>query len=104
MLECLSNLVDHIPAAVLVCSADGTIKKYNARAVVLWGRIPTVDDRFTPAYKLYNLPRRNKFATFDCPLARLAILTGISLPNEIIIFEREDGSRVTIAELTNESM
>jgi len=51
-----NHILDRLPTAVCVCDMAGIIKRYNEKAVQLWGRRPQPGnsaERFCGSYKLY---------------------------------------------------
>ncbi len=52
------QLFDHLPVAVYVCEASGSIIYFNDQAAKLWGRSPNLNDRydrFCGSYRMYSL-------------------------------------------------
>lgn len=92
------DVLDAIPAAVYVCAADGTIVRFNKRAVTLWGRTPRPgdsDERFCGSYRLYDLEGR-PLARSRTPMAA-ALDTGRPQHDKEVVIERPDGSRIVAA-------
>ncbi len=88
--------LDAIPGAVYVCDKDGWLVRYNAEAVQLWGREPTLDDsneRFCGSHRLF-LPDGTHLPHAECPMA-LAVIEGTATRNAEVIIERPDGTRLT---------
>lgn len=95
LAEITPTIIEAIPAAVYVCSADGIIRLFNQRAVELWGRRPSVgdsDERFCGAAKLYDV-NGLPLAHVDTPMEE-AIRTGEARHNKEVVIERPDGSRI----------
>lgn len=90
----ISDIVDHLPSAVVVCATDGEIKKYNRRAIELWGDEPAPGQKFSAAYKLYTATGEH-ITPEQCPLAE-SLRTKVGARNKIVVFERKDNSRVTV--------
>jgi PAS domain-containing protein len=44
IVEIEQSALDAIPTGLCVCRVDGTLARYNRRAVTLWGRAPGLDD------------------------------------------------------------
>ena len=89
------TVLDAIPSAVYVCSADGEVVLHNRRAAELWGRTPRpgdTDERFCGSFRLYRMDGQ--------PLPRAltpmesALRTGEAQQNQEIRIERPDGSRI----------
>lgn len=86
------QLVQHLPAAIYTCDADGYIKFYNNAAVQLWGREPEIGkDLWCGSWKIYTTDGR-LIPLSECPMA-IALkekrpVTGVS-----IIVERPDGEK-----------
>jgi PAS domain S-box-containing protein len=101
-------LFDLGPVAVYACDASGKIQNFNARAVELWGRKPSIgisNERFCGSLKLFR-PDGRLIRRADCPMAD--VLSGkISVVhNQEVILERPDASQrtcvVNIRPLKNE--
>ncbi len=92
-------LMELLPmAAYAVRAPDGVIAWFNSRAVELWGRVPVIgdsDERFCEAYKLYR-GDGSYMAHCDTPVA-LALNTGVSVHEQEVVIEKQDGSRVTVS-------
>jgi PAS domain S-box-containing protein len=91
------SALDAIPTGLAVCRRDGSLARYNKRAVELWGRSPRLGDpaeRSTGAFRRYSAdgaPLR-----FDAsPVAR-ALRTGEHVIGAELVIERPDGSRVPV--------
>jgi PAS domain-containing protein len=88
------QLLDLLPAAVYVCAPDGTILRFNRRAVEIWGRAPLLSDprdRFCGAYRLY-WPDGDLLPHDKCPMAD-SLRDGIPAIDQEVVIERPDGSR-----------
>ena len=88
------SVLDAMPAAVYVCSADGAIMRFNRRAVEIWGRPPApgdADERFCGAFRLYHLDGRAPRPA-ESPMATV-LRTGRPLKDAELAIERADGSR-----------
>ena len=91
------ELLDILPAAVYVCDCQGVIRYYNRHAATLWGQEPECGDvhqRFCGAYRLYYLDG-SYMAHASTPMAD-AIREGRPQRNREVIFERPNGSRITV--------
>ena len=93
LLALPDQLWDLLPAAVYVCDSDGTIRRFNRRAVELWGRTPKLcdpSDHFCGS--ICNLDGgpvpHAECAMFD------VLQTGIAVRDLDVAFERPDGSRI----------
>jgi PAS domain S-box-containing protein len=97
LLEVEQSVLDAVPTGLCVCDAGGLLRRYNARAVALWGRVPRLDD---PSELDGGTFRR--FAADGTPLpfaatpVGIALRTGATLLNAEITIERTDGSRVPV--------
>jgi len=89
-------VLDGIPAAFYVCSPDGTIRRFNGRAVELWGRSPDQGPQamFGGALKLYHLDGR-PLARHDGPMG-VALRTSTPRRDDEVVIERPDGSRIIV--------
>jgi PAS domain S-box-containing protein len=95
LLAADQTVLDAIPSAVYVCSADGEVVRHNRRAAELWGRTPRPGDtheRFCGSFRLYRMDGQ--------PLPRAltpmesALRTEEAQRNQEIRIERPDGSRI----------
>ena len=96
-LQLSDGLLEWLPIGVCVCDAEGYLVQYNSRAAELWGRSPTVGNqgqRFTGAYRAYR-PNGEPLPVEQAPMAEL-LQTGHPIRDRELIFERPDGSRLTI--------
>ncbi|WP_370434483.1 PAS domain S-box protein [Microvirga sp. TS319] len=87
-------ILDVMPTALYVCSADGTILRYNRRAAELWGRTPRLgepNERYCGSFRLYHLDGR-ALAHADTPMAQV-LRTGEPAHGLEVLIERPDGSR-----------
>src|SRR5689334_5063104 len=87
-------ILDVMPTALYVCSADGAILRYNRRAAELWGRKPRpgeTDERYCGSFRLYHLDGR-PLAHADTPMAQV-LRTGQPAHGLEVLIERPDGSR-----------
>lgn len=85
-----------IPAAAYTCDAQGLITWFNAQAVELWGRAPSLNhptDRYCGSYRLLS--------AHSVPIAHDACWMALALRErreylaQEIVIERNDGSRAT---------
>lgn len=96
-LHSSDRFLEWLPIGVSVCDAEGYLVQYNSRAAELWGRSPTVGNqgqRFTGAYRAYR-PNGEPLPVEQAPMAEL-LQTGHPIRDRELIFERPDGSRLTI--------
>ena len=97
LLQVEQSVLDAVPTGLCVCSADGLLRRYNARAVMLWGRAP----RLGEASELDDSTFR-RFAPDGTPLpfaatpVGMALHTGATLLDAELTIERPDGSRVPV--------
>jgi signal transduction histidine kinase/CheY-like chemotaxis protein len=92
------STLDLLPVAVMLCDRDGFLLKYNPRASELWGRMPAVgspDERFSGAHRLLT-PAGDPLPREQSPLAD-TLRTGKLIRDRDVVFERPDGSRLTVA-------
>jgi PAS domain S-box-containing protein len=90
-------VLDAIPAAICVCSADGVIVRFNQRASALWGRVPRVADsreRYCGALRLYQ-PDGTLLLHAGTPM-EAALRTGEPQHDCEMMIERPDGSRIAV--------
>ena len=63
------DLLNHLPAAVYTCDADGRIKLYNRAAADLWGREPEIGkEAWCGSYRIFN-PDGTQLSLDRCPMA-----------------------------------
>ena len=90
-------VLDAIPAAICICSADGVIVRFNRRASVLWGRAPRAGDgreRYCGALRLYQ-PDGTPLLHAGTPM-EAALRTGEPQHDREMMIERPDGSRIAV--------
>jgi len=96
-LEVEQSVLDAVPTGLCVCGPDGLLRRYNARAVALWGRAPRLCD----AAELDGGTFR-RFAPDGSPLpfaatpVGVALHTGATLRDAELVIERPDGSLVPV--------
>jgi PAS domain S-box-containing protein len=90
-----NGLIDALPVAVYVCDRDARITGFNRRAVELWGREPTPDERFCGSLRMIR-PDGSVLPHDQCPMADV-LRTGEPVRNAGVVVERPDGSRVSVA-------
>jgi PAS domain S-box-containing protein len=96
-LEVEQSVLDAVPTGLCVCGPDGLLRRYNARAVALWGRAPRLDD----PHELDGGTFR-RFAPDGAPLpfaatpVGVALRTGATLLDAELAIERPDGSRIPV--------
>ncbi len=89
----LTELLAAIPAAIYTTDAQGKITYFNAMAVELAGRTPTLgSDEWCVTWKLYR-PDGTPLPHDECPMA-VALKEGRAIRNAEAIAERPDGTRV----------
>ncbi len=97
LLAVAQSVLDAVPTGLCVCGADGVLRRYNARAVALWGRAPRLDDAVE-----FDSGTFRRFAGDGTPLpfaatpVGVALRTGATLLDAELIIERPDGSRVPV--------
>jgi PAS domain S-box-containing protein len=86
------RVLEHLPAAVYTCDAQGMITFYNRAAVDLWGREPSLgQDLWCGSWKIYQ-PDGTPMSLDECPMA-VALREGRSIRNVEILIERPDRTR-----------
>jgi len=91
------RVLDAIPVAVCICSADGAIIRFNRRASHLWGRVPRVGDsreRYSGALRLSH-PDGTPMLHAATPM-EAALRTGEPQYDCELTIGRPDGSRVLV--------
>jgi two-component sensor histidine kinase len=89
--------LDALPDAVYLCAGDGTVVRFNQKAVELWGRAPKAGDpkeRFTGSFRLYQTDG-GALPHDQGPMA-VALRTGKSGQDQEVVVERPDGRRLTV--------
>ena len=91
------SALDAIPTGFCICRSDGTLARYNRRAVELWGRAPRLGDphelsegnfrRYTP--EGVPLP-------FAATPVAVVLRSGVPVRGVELIIERPDGSQVPV--------
>lgn len=85
------DLIQHFPAAVYICDAEGNMRLYNQAARELWGIEPEPGKPlWCSPWKVYTDDLR-PFPPESCPMVR-AINEGRNIAGEEIIIERPDGT------------
>jgi PAS domain S-box-containing protein len=90
------SALDTIPCALYVCSADGTIVRYNSRAAQLWGRSPDLRNEETlfGAVSLHTMDG-DSLPQAHAPMARALRIGAAQIDQELVI-KRPDGSRIAV--------
>ena len=89
--------LDALPVAICLCSADGTIVRFNRRAVELWGRTPRpgdAHDNYAGSARLYRLDGE-ELPHASNPM-ETALRTGEPQHDKELVIERPDGSRIVV--------
>ena len=96
-IEIEQSALDAIPTGLCVCRADGTLARYNRRAVTLWGRAPRLDDPSEISagnFRRYT-PQGMALAFAATPVAT-TLRTGQPVVGAEIIIERPDNTQVPV--------
>src|SRR6516164_4648963 len=96
-IEIEQSALDAIPTGLCVCRADGTLARYNRRAVTLWGRAPRLNDPSEISagnFRRYT-PQGVPLAFADAPVA-IALRSGKPVMSAELIIERPDGTQVPV--------
>ncbi|ARP95863.1 histidine kinase [Bordetella genomosp. 13] len=97
LMAAAPGALDAIPQAVYLCDSEGRLVRYNAEAVRLWGRAPTLQEgreRFCGSYRLFLLDG-TALPHDECPMAQ-AVYDGTPVRNAEVVMERPDGERLTV--------
>ncbi|WP_368744755.1 PAS domain S-box protein [Desertibaculum subflavum] len=89
--------LDALPIGIYCCDREGIIRQFNRRAAELWGRAPNLGDaenHFCGSHCLYR-PDGRILPADQSPMAT-ALATGRQAKDVKAIFERPDGSRITV--------
>jgi PAS domain S-box-containing protein len=87
-------LIDALPVAVYVCDHDARIVGFNRRAVELWGREPSPDERFCGSLRMLRADG-SVLPHDECPMADV-LRTGEAVRDAGVVVERPDGSRLRV--------
>jgi PAS domain S-box-containing protein len=96
-LEVEQSVLNAVPTALCICDADGLLRRYNARAVALWGRAPRLDD-----WSGLDADPFRRFAADDAPLPFAqtpvgeVLRTGETTIDAELTIARPDGSRIPV--------
>jgi PAS domain S-box-containing protein len=96
-IEIEQSALDAIPTGLCVCRADGTLARYNRRAVTLWGRAPRLNDPSEISagnFRRYT-PQGMALAFAATPVAT-TLRTGQPVVGAEIIIERPDNTQVPV--------
>ncbi|MDZ4685850.1 MAG: PAS domain S-box protein, partial [Planctomycetaceae bacterium] len=93
--ERFRTLFASAPMALFVCDREAVIQQYNAIAVELWGRTPTLGvEKHCGSTKLW-LPDGTWLPHAQSPVVDV-LRTGIPVHNVEVFIERPDGSRMPV--------
>jgi PAS domain S-box-containing protein len=96
-VEIEQSALDAIPTGLCVCRADGTLARYNRRAITLWGRAPRLDDPSEIGagnFRRYT-PQGAPLCFAATPVAT-TLSTGKPVVSAELIIERPDNTRVPV--------
>jgi PAS domain S-box-containing protein len=91
------SALDAIPTGFCVCRADGTLLRYNERAVELWGRAPQLGDagEFSETnfrrYTAQGVP-----LPFTASPVAATLRSGVPVRGVELLIERPDGSQIPV--------
>src|SRR5512135_294353 len=91
------SALDAIPTGFCVCRADGTLLRYNERAVELWGRTPQLGDagEFSETnfrrYTAQGVP-----LPFAASPVAVTLRSGVPVRGVELQMERPDGSQIPV--------
>ena len=90
------GLLEWLPIGIYTCDADGHLVQYNRRAAELWGQSPSLDrqHRLCGSHKAFAADGEPLTAA-GAPMTEL-LKTGQPIRDRELIFERPDGTRITI--------
>jgi PAS domain S-box-containing protein len=97
LLSIDQSVLDAIPTAIYICSADGALVRFNRIAKQLWGRSPQLGDteeRFCGSDRLFQLDGTH-LPHSETPMASV-LRTGEAVHDREVVIERPDGSRVVV--------
>jgi PAS domain S-box-containing protein len=89
------KMMEHLPAAIYTCDAEGRITNFNEAAVELWGRRPVIGkDFWCGSWKIYNIDG-SPMALEECPMAQ-TLREGKPILGQEILIERPNGDRFSV--------
>jgi PAS domain S-box-containing protein len=91
------SALDAIPTGFCICRSDGTLARYNRRAVELWGRAPRLGDphEFSEGNFRRYTPEGVPLPFAATPVA-VVLRSGVPVRGVELIIERPDGSQVPV--------
>jgi PAS domain S-box-containing protein len=91
------SALDAIPTGFCICWSDGTLARYNRRAVELWGRAPRLGDphEFSEGNFRRYTPEGVPLPFAATPVA-VVLRSGVPVRGVELIIERPDGSQVPV--------
>jgi PAS domain S-box-containing protein len=91
------SALDAIPTGFCICRSDGTLARYNQRAVELWGRTPLLGDprEFSEGNFRRYTPEGVPLPFAATPVA-VVLRSGVPVRGVELIIERPDGSQVPV--------
>jgi PAS domain S-box-containing protein len=91
------SALDAIPTGFCICRSDGTLARYNQRAVELWGRAPRLGDpnEFSGGNFRRYTPEGVPLQFAATPVA-VVLRSGVPVRGVELIIERPDGSQVPV--------
>ena len=91
------SALDAIPTGFCICRSDGTLARYNQRAVELWGRAPRLGDphEFSDGNFRRYTPEGVPLQFAATPVA-VVLRSGVPVRGVELIIERPDGSQVPV--------
>jgi PAS domain S-box-containing protein len=91
------SALDAIPTGFCICRSDGTLARYNRRAVELWGRAPRLGEpgEFSEGNFRRYTPEGVPLPFAATPVA-VVLRSGVPVRGVELIIERPDGSQVPV--------
>lgn len=91
------NALDAIPTGLCVCAPNGTLARYNRRAIELWGRAPRLGDETELQGGIFRRfrPDGTPLLFTSSPVAT-ALRTGEQILGAELVIERPNGTQVPV--------
>jgi PAS domain S-box-containing protein len=93
--ERFRTLFDLVPVAVYTTDAHGVILEYNRRAVELWGRTPTENEKFCGSFGMFY-PDGSVMPHEKCPMARILAGEELEAADLEVMVAQEGGARTHV--------
>ena len=89
-------VLEAFPTAMCICSADGTLVRFNRLATDLWGRTPGSGETHERFYSAFRSSRLDGTLPLNAAPMEIALRTGEPQRDKELEIERPDGSRAVL--------